>query len=55
MSEISKIPLKNLLKRISKITSKNALQRGVVKKGITVSAETIQGHVNNVPVFFQLM
>lgn len=29
----------------------NALQRGVVKNGITASAETIQGHVNNVPVF----
>ena len=51
MSEISKNTTEKFAEAYQQINKQNALQRGVVKNGITASAETIQGHVNNVPVF----
>ncbi|MCU7701067.1 C1 family peptidase [Enterococcus gallinarum] len=51
MSEISKNTTEKFAEAYQQNNKQNALQRGVVKNGITASAETIQGHVNNVPVF----
>ena len=51
MSEISKNTTEKFAEAHQQNNKQNALQRGVVKNGITASAETIQGHVNNVPVF----
>lgn len=51
MSEISKNTTEKFAEAYLQNNKQNALQRGVVKNGITASAETIQGHVNNVPVF----
>ena len=51
MSEISKNTTEKFAEAYQQNNEQNALQRGVVKNGITASAETIQGHVNNVPVF----
>lgn len=51
MSEISKNTTEKFAEAYQQNNKQNALQRGVVKNGITASAETIQGNVNNVPVF----
>lgn len=51
MSEISKNTTEKFAEAYQQNNKQNALQRGVVKNGITASAETIQGHGNNVPVF----
>ena len=51
MSEISKNTTEKFAEAYQQNNKQNALQRGVVKNGITASAETIQGDVNNVPVF----
>ena len=51
MSEISKNTTEKFAEAYQQNNKQNALQRGVVKNGITASAETIQGHVNNVSVF----
>lgn len=51
MSEISKNTTEKFAEAYQQNNKQNALQRGVVKNGITASSETIQGHVNNVPVF----
>jgi bleomycin hydrolase len=51
MSEISKNTTEKFAEAYQQNNKQNALQRGVVKNGITASAETVQGKVNNVPVF----
>ena len=46
MSEISKNTTEKFAEAYQQNNKQNALQRGVVKNGITASAETIQGHVD---------
>lgn len=51
MSEITKEMTAKNAAAFNANNKQNALQRGVVKNGITASAENISAHVNNVPVF----
>lgn len=51
MSEITKKMTAEFASEFQKNNKQNALQRSVVKNGIRASAENIQAHVNNVPVF----
>lgn len=51
MTEISKEMTASFAAEFAANQKHNALQRAVVKNGIKASAETIDTHVNNVPVF----
>lgn len=51
MSEITKEMTAKFAEDFKANNKQNALQRGVVKNGISASAENIAAHVNNVPVF----
>lgn len=51
MSAITKETTASFRKAFLENNKQTALQRGIVKNGISASAETIEGAVNNVPVF----
>ena len=55
MSEISKNTTEKFAEAYQQNNKQNALQRGVVKNGITASAETIQRPCQQCTSLFQLM